>query len=90
MYELGILLAQATQVVSCNSNIQPPVVCNKRAGYIGKQYIYRITLTGKTQEFQVNRCTYLANKIGKPFVYEADGKWCKKEKELEYTSIWIY
>jgi hypothetical protein len=90
MYEL-VLLAQLNDFPNCILQYNPIVVCNKRILYNAKlkKFIRYIKLSDKTEEFIVNRCTYLANELEEPFVFEEDKKWCNKEKHI-YKSVWNY
>jgi hypothetical protein len=90
MYEL-VLLAQLNGFPGCKLQYNPIVVCNKRILYSGrlKKFVRHIKLSDKTEEFSVNRCTYLANEVDEPFTFEEDKKWCNKEKQL-LTSVWSY
>ena len=91
LVELLLVSTQQVTPSKCDYvQYNPIVVCNKRILYNArhKKFIRYIKLSDKTAEFVVNRCTYLANELGQPFVFEEDKKWCNKEKE--YTSIWTY
>lgn len=86
-----LLIAQQPAIDCSVVQLNPIVVCSKRRLYSDrlKRVINYIKLSDNTEEFSVNRCTYLANELGKPFVFEQDKKWCNKEKQL-LMSVWTY
>lgn len=64
-------------------------VCSKRKVINYNGIIYYIRTCDKNREEVVNRCTWLANEVGRLYVYEDANKWCSKEKKL-YKSAWMY
>lgn len=73
---------------TCPYQTYPLIVCGKwieRAD--NGASIYRIRVSNNLKLY-VNRCTYLANSLGMPYVFEQSNKWCNKEKMLK--SVWTY
>lgn len=79
MLEALFLLAQSP--ISCAPKI-PIVVCQKRK-WIDLSYRvapkYFVRQTNGSSEAEVNRCTFLAAKVGEPFLYVPESKWCPNE-----------